>query len=270
MATHRVNVGVELRSGKPTPTSLMTVPSSELTSKQSVGIACVRFNGTKPEVLLVCKRYTYAYNDFIHGRYHTDILSSTRAHVTSLLNNMTIEEKLDILSLDFDKMWYRIWLNAPRTTFFAVAKNKFESMWVLDGGARLRKLIARSRNVSRIWEMPKGRKRTKTEPNIICAIREFGEETGLSKRHYKFIPGIERTYSFDDAGINYINTYYVAVMLNNHIEVSICFNTNDQVTEIGDIKWMSIEMIRCIDTEKRLENFIAPIFRIVKRAARLA
>lgn len=241
--------------------------SDKSSVKQSVGIACMRFNGTKPEVLLVCKRYTYGFDDFVHCRY-------TNHTVAALFNNMTCEEKLDILSLNFDMMWYRIWLQMPRTStltgnsYYVINKNKFESTWLIDGGARLRKLIQRSKSSSRVWEMPKGRKKSKNEPAVACAIREFAEETTITKKHYRFIPGVIRTYSFEDAGVTYINTYYLACMNNNNMQVGIKFDSQhslSQLTELCDIKWMDIENVRLVDVDKRLENFIGPLMKIAKQ-----
>jgi 8-oxo-dGTP pyrophosphatase MutT (NUDIX family) len=233
--------------------------------KISLGIACCRFNGNKQEILLVCKRYTYAFNTFAHGKYN----SNSNADLISLFNGMTIDEKLDILSLNFTQIWYRLWLNSSRNniSYFA-AKNKFESTFVADGGSRLKKLIAKSSNSHKVWEIPKGRKKNKSESDIHCAIREFCEETNLQKKNYKIFPWAQRTYSFIDAGVNYINTYYLAFTKHN-VEPRVNFGTHEQVNEISDIRWMSIEDIRHIDVSSRLENFVRPIFNFMKKHMKL-
>lgn len=232
-------------------------------AKHSVGIACIRFVGTQPQILLVCKRYTYAFDDFIHGRY-------PQTNKEKIFNGMTVEEKLDILSMNFDMMWYRIWLHSKRDGYYIASKNKFETQWLIDGGAKLRKYIAKSKNALRVWEMPKGRKKSKNEPDVVCAIREFAEETAITKKHYRFLPGLVRKYSSTDAGITYVNTYYVACLLSN-IEVSIRFDTlrGEQPSELCDIRWMDINAVRSIDPTGKLENMIGPIFRTVKRINRV-
>lgn len=239
--------------------------------KQSIGVVCIRFVNNKPEVLMVCKRYTYAYAEFIHGKYpQGDFRKNTRAknEIISLFNGMTIEEKLDILSLDFEKMWYRIWLKGPRPGFFFIAKNKFESTFLMDDGCRLSALIGKSTNSQRVWEMPKGRKKSPTEPDVLCAIREFTEETNIPKKDYRIIPNLRRKYSYIDKDIKYTNTYYVAVA-NGNISLSIDFSAQDQVNEIGDIRWMNIEAIRCHDFYGHLEPFIKPIFKVIKKERRI-
>jgi 8-oxo-dGTP pyrophosphatase MutT (NUDIX family) len=228
--------------------------------KQSLGIACCRKNNNKLEVLLVCKRYTYSYNLFVHAKYN----SNNNVGLIELFNGMTVDEKLDILSLNFVQIWYRVWLNTPRNASYYMSKNKFETTFLPDNGARLKKLISKSVNSAKIWEIPKGRKRSKVESDLNCAIREFGEETNVHKKMYKLFPTAKRTYSFIDGGIRYINTYYIAHTKIN-IEPRINFGTQEQVDEICDIRWMSIEEIRMCDPTHRLEKFIRPIFNYVKK-----
>ncbi|QYB17656.1 mRNA-decapping protein g5R [Pacmanvirus A23] len=232
--------------------------------KVSLGIACCRFNGKNPEILLVCKRYTYAYNLFTHGKYN----SNNNAELITLFNGMTVEEKIDIRSLNFMQIWYRIWLdNTSRSPNYFLAKNKFESTFVVDNGVRLKKLLAKSTHVNKIWEIPKGRKTNKTEPDIHCAIREFYEETGVLKKNYKLFPGAKRLYSYVDDGTRYTNIYYLAFTKYN-IEPRIDFGMQEQVDEICDIRWMDISAIRFVDDTGRLEKFISPIFNFMKKHAK--
>lgn len=227
----------------------------------SLGIACCRFNGNIPEMLLICKRYTYSYNLFTHGKYN----SSNNAEIINLFSGMTIDEKLDVLSNNFTQIWYRIWLNsAQRSATYFLAKNKFESTFAVDGGVRLKKLMLKASHSNKIWELPKGRKKNKAEPDIHCAVREFYEETGISKKNYKLFPYATRTYSYVDANTRYTNTYYLAFTKLN-IEPKINLLLQDQVDEVSDIRWMSLEDIRHIDETKRLEKFIRPIFNFMKK-----
>lgn len=230
----------------------------------SLGVACCRFNGNRPEILLVCKRYTYAYNLFAQGKYN----SGNNAEIMELFNGMTVEEKLDLRSLNFMQIWYRIWLdNTSRNGNYFLAKNKFESAFVADGGIRIKKLLAKSTHSNKIWEIPKGRKSNKAEPDIHAAVREFREETGIPKKNYKIFPGAKRSYSYVDDGVRYTNIYYLAFTKHN-IEPKIDFGLSDQVDEICDIRWMDIEQIRHIDDSRRLEKFIKPIFNFMRKHAK--
>ncbi len=246
-----------------TPTTKPGVRHCSIKNKVSLGIACCRFNNGRPEILLVCKRTTYAYNSFVTGNYN----SANNMEIISLLNSMTVDEKLDLLSLNFNQIWYRVWLNMTKNHTYNMAKNKFESTFLADSGRRLQKLVAKSTNSMRIWEIPKGRKKTKNEPNIHCAMREFHEETGISKKSYRIFPRAKRIYSYIDDNVRYTNIYYFA-FTKYSILPTVNFNNRDQFSEICDIRWMNMDDIAYIDTFGRLKKFIRPIFNYMKKYAK--
>lgn len=246
------------------------INSRRIAQRYSIGIACIRFSANRPEMLMVKKRYTYAYSDFVHGKYpQVDFRrnKAARADILRLFDNMTVEEKLDILSLDFGQIWYRVWLNSPKPPVYYTAKNKFETTFLIDGGNRLRKLINKSKSVNNVWEIPKGRKKSRVEPDVICAIREFSEETNIAKNAYRLMMGLKKTYSYIDNGIQYNNTYYIAVA-RHHIEPNVNFAMQDQINEISDIRWMNIDEIKFVG-DKILQEFAAQIFKIVKKYNKL-
>lgn len=229
--------------------------------KISFGIACCRRASNRQiEILLVRKRITYAFNQFVHGRYN----AKSTTEMKKLFNNMTIDEKLDILSLKFMQLWYRVWLNCPPNDAFFTAKSKFDSTWAIDNGYRLKKLIASSVSVERMWEIPKGKKKRITEPDLNCAVREFHEETGIGLGSYHLYPYAKRNMSYVDAGCKYTNNYYIAFAPPGR-ETKIDFGNPDQIAELSGIQWMSIDLIRANDPSGKLEKFIKPIFSFIKK-----
>lgn len=225
--------------------------------KNSIGVACCRIKKNKPEILLIQKRYTYAFCEFVHGQYSED-------DVKDKLSRMTLEEKLDILTLDFDKIWYRIWLNASKVSTYMAAKLKFENL-IKDDGVKLRKLIEKSKSISLLWEIPKGMKK-KNESNINAAVREFEEETNIAKQMYKIFPNVSIKYRYMD-GITYNVQYYIA-MTKKNIVPEINLAAKEQIKEIAAIKWASIEEVRFLndqsDRVNNLEQIVSSIFKIVK------
>lgn len=210
---------------------------------------------------MVRKRYTYAFREFISGWYNST------ASIVRLLNQMTIDEKLDIMSMNFQQMWYRVYLDSPdmaRTNTYFVCKNKFENMFFEDGGVRIRALINRSANSDRHWEIPKGRRHGTNESDLQCAIREFEEETGIEKKHYRVLPRFVRHYNFADGGIRYHNKYYLAITF-SAIDPRVQFGLREQTRELVDIRWMSIEDIKLIDRSGRLVRQIRPMLRHLRR-----
>lgn len=224
----------------------------------SYGVSCVRRGATGFETLLVKNRFTYALNYIVHGRYN----ANSDEEMIRLLSGTTVDEKHDILSLDYDRLWYRVWLGASRPTgSYCASKRRFDTSFVLDGGVRLRSLIARSGSAQLLWELPKGKKKYKNEPDVRCAVREFGEETGLLREDYKLFANAVKKYSYIDGGVRYTNMYYFAYARPG-INVGVSFRT-DQHTEICDIQWMDINALRV--HAPRYENLCRAAINYCKR-----
>jgi len=175
-------------------------------TKTSIGIILIKQGllNSPPEVLLVHKRYTYAFNDFINGNYiylhHNDTKIFLKKKnpilsLESLLEQMTTSELLDIMSLNFEQMWYKVCLNFKKDDPHYIKKyNKFYSEFIkFDNGKKLINLIKNTKiRGTLLWEVPKGRKNDNKETDLECAIREVEEETGRTKYYYRIIPNIKK------------------------------------------------------------------------------
>jgi hypothetical protein len=272
--------------------------------KRAYGIACVRYNDIirQYEILMVRKRCTYAFISFVSGRY---CLSNERT-IMDLLNAMTNQEKLDILSLDFDILWWRIWLSrsheyatahnipqkanpvdslswmeiyekrtlrdfmttaqsATRQSMYIKKKAKFERSFLQDAGVLLDRLV-RASTISKnlMWDVPRGQKNG-CESDLECAIREFGEETGVKPRDYRILYGTPPfRYSYTDGGVTYNDTFYIAVE-ENKILPRISFKTQSQIIEIDNIGWMGITELRFLSCKKKLPGILIGIFNTAKK-----
>lgn len=235
----------------------------KMPEKYSVGIACCRIVDSTAQILLVNKRVSYAYYDFVRGKYRSDADSLIR-----LLSNMTVDEKVCILGFDFVAIWHRIWMDLiPKNVNFFTLKAKFETNFIRDGGKRLKNLIAQSKSIRTIWEIPKGRKEH-NESELNCAIREFEEETGINKKKYSLLLPGHRYQTIIDNGVKYVSKYYIA-KAGQYVEPTIKI-LNGQVGEILDARWMNINEVRVIDQTKRLENVIKPILKYVKNNTKVS
>ena len=91
------------------------------------------------------------------------------------------------------------------------------------------------------WEFPKGR-RSSREKNIVCAVREFEEETDLIKEEYTLLENIvpiSEEYTGSN-GVRYKHIYYFAVYKGLR-ELSINLSKSEQFSEIVDIQWFTID-----------------------------
>lgn len=237
--------------------------------KKSYGIICCRRHPTKGvQIVLVRKPLTYHFCEFVSGHYR----KSDDAHLKKLFNNMTFHEKMDILSLKFNLMWYRIYKSNPDQVFLQGAgsymskqymrkKTKFEASFLHDGGARLKKLISDTTNAETLWEIPKGRRQEESgEEYINAAIREFTEETTIQPKQYKLLLRIDpyiETYS--DFGTTYQNIYYFAEAI-DYWEPSIKFSDGAQISEVSAISWCSLTDIKNMKLDHATHSRLLKMF----------
>ena len=249
--------------------------------KQSFGIVCARYNHTtnKVEILLIHKRLSFSYVEFVM-KNHKDVDGS----IMPILNGMTHEEKMDILSLDFGKMWYRIWQvdpdskNAPKLSVadndnYQICKQHFEKKYMADKGERLRMLVSRSVNGNCPWELPKGRKLNIQEKDLVCAIREFREETGFDSDKYVILPDIVISTSTVSGHIKYANRYYVAlaraspcIKNDNRFKFpKINYGNITQISEIDGIAWMDHTKIQALENPYALSKILKRVNKLLRR-----
>lgn len=237
--------------------------------KRSSGIACMRKNPNngKLEVIVIKKRYSYAYAEFMKGSYYPADFkkgSGSEARLIDLFSEMTVEDKIIILSMNFSSMWYHIWLNRNKSQQYYMIKSRFESAFKADNGRRLGEMISASNNGRHMWEIPKGRMNYDNEGDVRCAVREFEEETGIEKSCYTIYPNTKRVHKYVDKGVKYEMVYFLAFTIKND-DNSVSIIRREQFSEVGDIKWMNIDMIRAVDCGKKLENIVSPLMNVMKK-----
>ncbi len=253
-------------------------------TKMSVGVILCRKNQKtgRLEALLVRKRFTYSYAEFIHGRYVPSKAREKNTNalrdVATLLNNMTREELLDVWSLNFAQMWYRAWLFGGNRDLYNKKAAKFQTMFMRDdGGAALRRMVTQARaNGEVLWEAPKGRRLHTREGDVFCAVRELREETGVDKNEYRILPGVKRRVNYVSVGVRYTCVYYIALANPNLAARQSLFPAKGapalrdmtHMAEIGEACWKDIEQIRALDEDKHLASLVAPAFTLVKKYLR--
>lgn len=217
--------------------------------KKSYGIMCFkRDDKNNIEFLMVKKSKSYCFCKFIQGRY-----KNTDDDLMKLFNNMTFDEKMDIRRMEFDLLWYKLYLGlydskeigSRMYIDYTNKKKKFESLFIHDKGKRLMYLMNNSDNVDTEWEFPKGKRDNHREKPINTAIREFYEETKISSSQYRLlwhVPPYVETY--DDFDVTYQNIYYYAEMISGGYNLD---KTDPaQIREIRDITWMNKTKFRYI------------------------
>jgi 8-oxo-dGTP pyrophosphatase MutT (NUDIX family) len=259
-------------------------------NKYSYGIALCRYNKEKNnriEILLIKKRYTYQYYNFIYGKYNI----KNKKQIQNLFDNMTYYEKIEILSFNFENMWYRLWLERPNKKIYLEnilnkksnndlniisnnnlnkknvqklyykKKNIFEKNF-LNKKEELINYIKNSKSFDIMWEIPKGKKlRSLRENNIDCAVREFEEETNIKPNNYEILYDINPIIEIiEDENVRYNHLYYIAKS-NNNIKPKLKFDNFDQVKEISKIKWISLSELDFLDLSKNINKILLKTFK---------
>lgn len=244
--------------------------------KKSYGIACCRYNTKEDhlEILMVKKRYTFYYVEFIRGHY----APSDDTKILYLLNRISNEEKVEIESMNFDHMWYRVWRDIPTIdsneyTWFAKCKRKFEMNFSAPRDqARLRQLLNQSTSTDCMWEIPKGR-RDPDEAELTCALRELQEESGYDGTSCIILPETMELRTSNNKA-TYINKYFLAIdksktPVNSRYKIrskvpKLSFNDARQISEIIDVRWMSLMEIKFLDQTNQFARIICNIFKLLR------
>lgn len=240
--------------------------------RTSAGVLlCRRTPAGKMEALLVRKRYTYAFADFIYGRYRQGgTLHHTVASLQPLFERMTVEELLSIWSLRFGQMWAHIWVTESPSGLYHSRKLLFCQL-IADGGEALRAVLQRVRVRCHAlpWEVPRGHQEEgETHAPVQTAVREMEEETGIAKRHYRLIPDSYCSHVTQDRGVTYRAAYYVAIIdyaLSARLQNRPALKAVQHCGEVGESAWHDLARVRLRDSESATQ--LAPV---VKRALAVA
>ena len=232
----------------------------------SYGIIAFRYNNGEFQYLMICRKDSFGYIDFIRGKYSPYNIKQ----LLTTINEMSLEEKERILELPFDILWSKMWgeMNTQYKSEETSSKKKFEllkeGIYVDDMLYTLKDLIEMSNSSWKEteWEFPKGRRNPK-EKDLECALREFEEETGISKNKLKVIENIlpfEETF-FGSNHKSYKHKYFLAMIDNNEDYLH-----NFQVSEVSNLQWKTIDeclnSIRPYHLEKK--NLINNINKVLQ------
>jgi 8-oxo-dGTP pyrophosphatase MutT (NUDIX family) len=223
----------------------------------SYGIVLFRSSLRGIEYLMIRRKDSFGYIDFIRGKYSPYNISQ----IQELVNQMSVYEKQQILNENFVDLWNKMWGETSNIQYKSeeiVSSKKIDTIRAgvnVDGVFYNLKSILDNSNTSwkeTEWEFPKGRRNNK-EKDLDCALREFEEETGMSKEK---IIVVENIIPFEEIflGTNhksYKHKYFLAYT--NETDSDSLYNF--QVTEVSKLEWKTLDecllSIRPYNLEKK-------------------
>jgi len=218
----------------------------------SVGVITVRSFNNKLEYLMICRKDTLGYIDFLRGKFNLN----SKSHIMNLLNEMTNNEKERILSKNFHDLWTELWGNDIGIQYRNEEQTSGEKFHMLKTGVMIDDqvynivdLVNESTNEwnEPEWGFPKGR-RNYQERDYECAVREWEEETGYSRDKIKILNNVV-PYEEIFTGSNYKSykhKYYLSIYFGDIDTIP----SNFQKTEISNAKWMCYD-----DCVKHIRNY---------------
>ena len=228
----------------------------------SFGVIAYKIIRGKVYYLMVQRKDSLCYTEFIRGKYDIKNIK----YIAKLVDNMTEPEKVRLSTWTFDKLWNNLWINNMNNMRkeYNTSAQKFKMLkngFLLKSNCVVLKIDINhyTRSESRLaeteWEFPKGRRKI-NERDINCALREFEEESGISRNAIVVDDG-QKQYEEIFVGNNrlrYRNIYYMASYTLDNIYDDFFKTTNmDQVKEIKDVKWLDFENV-CKKINQKVEK----------------
>ena len=214
----------------------------------SYGIILFRSGLNGPDFLMLRRKDSFGYIDFIRGKYSPNNIE----HIQSIINEMSIQEKERILVEEFDTLWKMMWGSVPTNQYKneeVISEKKFnliKSGIIIENNVKitLEDIVKNSKTEWKEteWEFPKGR-RNFQEKDLDCAQREFEEETGILRNN---ISVIENILPFEEIFIgtnhkSYKHKYFLAYMKGSEENIH-----NFQESEVSKLEWKNIE--HCLES----------------------
>lgn len=210
----------------------------------SVGIICFRKFITKNKYLMICRKDSLGYIEFLRGKYPL----YNKEYIQNLIDEMTIDEKKNLLTKSFDQLWKGLWGEFIGLQYRGEEKHSRDKFIQIKRGIKvfndksydLESMISESTTnwETPEWGFPKGR-RNYQESDVTCAYREFEEETGFLKDNIDMVSNLQ---PFEEIfmGSNfkaYKHKYYLAKFK----EMQENLSNDYQKSEVSDMQWFTIE-----------------------------
>lgn len=202
--------------------------------------------------LLIRRRVSIGFIEIMRGKYELRDVSG----IQLLIDQTTLGEREQLASRTFADLWRDLWNGAASRRYnseYEQAKVKFELL--RSRGTIVAAIRASTTTwVEPEWGFPKGR-RSSSESEIECALRETYEEAGVRKQDLRIAAGEPLLEEYRGSnGICYRHRYWLAEAPPN-LAVRMDPMNIDQRREISDVRWCSYDeamgLIRNYNIEKR-------------------
>ena len=234
--------------------------------ERNISYGILLFDKPGNKVLLVRRKYTYAFYNYVMNIYEVN-----KKSLMSLFNAMTIQEKRLIYQFNYELLWNTLWMEKDGISMVSYYKNKRVNEKIVSNSKKLiLECLYNCENLGdeycNLWSIPKGKKNTISEKDIEVAKREFEEETNIPSSKYILYADFKRKCNLD----NGYKLYYYIARYKNYCPIKLQIKKDDiplQFMEINGIEWMNLDQIskKCPYLKKHLK----PAFNYFRRWLKL-
>ena len=226
----------------------------------SLGVIVFRIVNSKPEYLMIQRKDTLGFVEFMRGKYNLE----NPLYLYKLFEIMTKKERDKIENNDFETVWNDLWMNKNIKQYRNEHDNSKKKFNILKKSYKVKNKLINFETLNETipvywqspeWGFPKGRRNVK-ESDIDCANRELREETGLTEEDYYILDTIEpiEEVFLGTNNIRYSHLYYIG-KYNSDKQLKVDSENFEQISEISNLKWCSfdecLEKIRPYNIEKK-------------------
>jgi len=201
-------------------------------------------DGKTPLYLLYQHRDTFEYSEFLRG------LWSSREDLKRKFHYINDEERHRIQNYTIQELWDDYWVSKSYRVYkeaFSRTKNKYESAkpfipHILDETTPITN--------KKMWGFPKGKKNGHEEESMVCALREFEEETRIPAACVTPVIEEEASHVFSEAyrgtdGKDYSTDYFLGYLVEPYkvpyLELPDSIRKRTVSEEASEIGWFTLE-----------------------------
>jgi 8-oxo-dGTP pyrophosphatase MutT (NUDIX family) len=200
----------------------------------SIGIVCFRVHNNDIEFLMIRRKDTLGYIDFMRGKFSV----YQKTYILNMIKQMTIHEKESLI-----KKCHAVKNGLVVSNLKECIVQLIHGITTPQGHAYdLKSLIQETQGNGYDWDepewgFPKGR-RNAQESDYDCALREFSEETGYAPAQLK---NIRNVVPFEEVftGSNYNSYRHKYYLMYISYDTSVK-NHNYQKSEVSKMEWKSL------------------------------
>lgn len=211
----------------------------------SFGIICYKLENSVIKYIMIQRKDSLSFMEFVRGKYMIDDIP----YIKQLLDGMTRTEKVMLTNSSFDEIWNYTWCQnnqngIKHTKEYIESKQKFEYIMNYSVIKNLLTCGVANNFMEPEWSFPKGRRKIK-EDDLDCAVREFCEETQLTKDDIKICESITpfQEIFFGTNNVLYKHLYYIARLTKEDSTVYIDSTCMEQVREVRALEWFDYDEV---------------------------